>query len=69
MEGFEGRVGDLVGQLKRGARQEGIAEILMPGEPESRRRARSLAEGIDLPDNVVKDLDAVADLLGVARLA
>jgi len=41
----------------------------MPGEPEARRRARSLAEGIDLPDNVARDLDAVAELLGVAKLA
>ncbi|MBL8707282.1 MAG: Ldh family oxidoreductase [Rhodospirillales bacterium] len=68
-EGFEARVGTLVGQLRQSALQEGVAEILMPGEPETRRRAQSLAEGIDLPDNVARDLDAVADLLGVARLA
>jgi len=68
-EGFEGRVGDLVAQLKRSALQDGVAEILMPGEPEARHRARSLAEGIELPDNVARDLDGVADLLGVARLA
>lgn len=69
VEGFEGRVGALVDQLKQSALQDDVAEILMPGEPEARRRARSLAEGIDLPDNVARDLDAVAELLGVAKLA
>lgn len=67
--GFEERVGSLVAQLKRSALQEGVAEILMPGEPETRHRAQSLADGIALPDNVARDLDAVADLLGVARLS
>ncbi len=64
--GFEARVGTLVDQLKRSALQDGVAEILMPGEPETRRRVRSLAEGIELPPNVAADLDAVARELGVA---
>lgn len=68
VEGFEGRVGDLVGlQAQRAAgRRCGDPDA---GRAEARRRARSLAEGIDLPDNVARDLDAVAELLGVAKLA
>jgi len=67
--GFAERVGTLVDQLKASALQEGVAEILMPGEPETRRQARLQAEGVELPANVATDLDAVAKELGIAPLA
>lgn len=66
--GFAPRVARLVQSLKRGPAAEGAAEILMPGEPEARRRTAAERDGVRLPANVIADLDAAADAYGVARL-
>lgn len=43
----------------------GFAEVLIPGEPERRTRARRAAEGIPLPDDTWQRLLAVARDLGL----
>jgi len=44
-------------------------EILMPGEPERRTRARRLAEGIPLDANTIKQLSEAARRVGVPDAA
>jgi uncharacterized oxidoreductase len=44
----------------------GVGEVLVPGEPEDRARRRRLAEGIDLPDTVYRQMANLADRLGVS---
>jgi LDH2 family malate/lactate/ureidoglycolate dehydrogenase len=44
----------------------GVAEVLVPGEPEHRSRMRRLAEGIELPDPVYRQICGRAQALGVS---
>jgi LDH2 family malate/lactate/ureidoglycolate dehydrogenase len=51
--------------LKAAPTVEGVDEVLLPGEPEQRARARRLAEGIPLPDETWRKLQETAAELGV----
>lgn len=62
------RVRDLVAALKDCALADGFDAILMPGELEQGREARTRQAGIALPENVIADLDAIAADLGCAPL-
>ncbi len=42
-------------------------EILMPGEPEARTRARRLRDGIEIDDTTWGQIVAVGESLGVPR--
>ena len=55
----------LVHALKGLPRAAGFAEILMPGERGNRTLAQRTRDGIPLPPTVVKELQAVAQRLGV----
>jgi LDH2 family malate/lactate/ureidoglycolate dehydrogenase len=44
---------------------DGFSEVLVPGEPEHRSRARRLAEGIELPAVTYREIAACAEKLGV----
>lgn len=63
------RTSSLVEMLKGSALAEGHDAILMPGEIETARAARAQAEGIDLPANVVADLEEIAQKLGAPTLS
>ena len=65
---FLSRVGVYAGMLKDSLPAGGVDEILLPGEPEMRLEAYNRAHGIDLPDNVVADLNQAAARLGVPAL-
>ncbi|MEO9789309.1 MAG: Ldh family oxidoreductase [Aurantimonas coralicida] len=67
--GYAARVRDLVLELKDSATAEGFSEIKMPGEVEMERARSNSAEGIDLPDNVIADLNAIAAKFALAPLA
>lgn len=54
--------------LKDCALADGFDAILMPGELEQGREARTRQAGIALPENVIADLDAIAADLGCAPL-
>lgn len=64
-DAFKERMDGMVDYIKNGPRAEGVPEIFVPGEPESRMRARQLAEGIVYPTAVVEEIRAVADEYGV----
>ncbi len=53
--------------IKAAPLAEGFDEILLPGDPERRARARREAEGIPLDDKSLGDILAAAESLGLAR--
>jgi LDH2 family malate/lactate/ureidoglycolate dehydrogenase len=60
---------DLVDEALAAAKREppvdGVAEVLVPGEPEARARARRSREGVPLPTATWAELGRVADRFGV----
>jgi uncharacterized oxidoreductase len=62
---FLKEVNDLAAFVRGCPRAEGVAEILLPGDPERREAARR-AKGITLDDGTWGQLAAVASRLGVA---
>ena len=67
-EDFSGRMDTFVERAKASPRAEQCDEILLPGEPEERKARLLETRGITLTEEVLSDLDAEADKLGVARL-
>ncbi|MFW5689280.1 MAG: Ldh family oxidoreductase, partial [Spirochaetota bacterium] len=63
---FARRVSDLVGQMKATPLAEGVSEILAPGEPEQRSRARIMEQGVILPSSVRDEIARFAADVGVA---
>ena len=55
-DAFRSRVDAMIDELKRCPTQEGVKEILYPGELEWRREAAALADGIELPEASEKEL-------------
>jgi len=53
-----------VEEMKGLKRQKGFAEILAPGELELNREESSSREGIEVPDEVIRELDAMCKELG-----
>lgn len=65
---YQTRLSALVAELKASACADGFSEILMPGEIEARRAADLSASGIELPDNVIRDIDEAAKSVGIPGL-
>ena len=55
--------------LKSSETQPGFAEVLMPGEPESRNAEERLRDGIPLDASTVDLLDVLADEIGIPRIS
>ncbi len=68
-EQFATRMDYLVNKLKSGRKAAGFNEVLISGEPESRKEAERLSTGIPLPSAELKALMAEADKYAVARPA
>jgi len=68
--GDPARYADLVDEALNSAKRQppadGVAEVLVPGEPEERARARRTREGIPLPAATWAELGKVATRFGVA---
>jgi hydroxycarboxylate dehydrogenase B len=62
-----GEIEALIAWLKASRPRDGFDEILAPGEPERRRRAQRLAEGVDLDPNSWADILDAARAAGVAE--
>jgi uncharacterized oxidoreductase len=58
--------GALIAYLKSARPLAGIAEVLVPGEPEQRRRRQRLAEGIEIDERSWTDIRAAARAAGVS---
>lgn len=62
---FTAAVDATVEKIKAVPPAVGFDEVLLPGEPEQRSRARRLVEGISLPDNSWETLKQLASRYGV----
>jgi ureidoglycolate dehydrogenase (NAD+) len=62
---FKQRVDQTIREIRSAPRAKGVDRIYLPGEMEWEHRAGALAHGIDLPDDVVKNLRGVAQQLGL----
>lgn len=63
---FEADVEDYVARLKAAPTVDGVAEVLLPGEPEQIARRQRVVEGIPLPEITWDALRAQAKRLGVS---
>ena len=63
-DAFRSRVDAMIDELKRCPAQEGVKEILYPGELEWRREAAALADGIELPEASEKELVRAEKMVG-----
>lgn len=63
---FQADVDDAIDRLHAIPPAEGSDGVMAPGEPEWRKRKRSLADGIEYPDGLLEDLAVTARGLGVA---
>jgi len=68
-EEFRQRVDTFVERAKACPKAQQFDEIQMPGEPEDRKATLLRASGVPLSVEVLSDLDAEADRVGVSRLA
>jgi LDH2 family malate/lactate/ureidoglycolate dehydrogenase len=66
---FRRRVDSVVRDLRASRRMPGVERIWMPGEQSHLKRAAAAREGIAIAPALRKALDAVADELGIPRLA
>jgi LDH2 family malate/lactate/ureidoglycolate dehydrogenase len=64
-ETYRGMVSETIEVAKTVAPAPGVAEILIPGEPEVRSRARRQREGVPLPDATWSELAAIGKRFGV----
>ena len=55
----------ILARVKQAPPADGFDEVMIPGEPEARLRARRLADGIPLPDAVWAKIGAAARAVGV----
>jgi LDH2 family malate/lactate/ureidoglycolate dehydrogenase len=63
---FKKRLGQMIAEIKALPKNEGVAEIFMPGEIENRRRAERKALGIPMEDVVYEELRTLGEKYGVA---
>jgi ureidoglycolate dehydrogenase (NAD+) len=69
LDQYRADVGELVALLRNEPRQEGVAEILMPGERGARIAAKRRRDGIPLPAPLWKELCEIARTAGVSAPA
>lgn len=65
LDTFTARMGEFARMVKSRALRPGFDEILLPGEQEARRVARKSAHGVPLDDDVLADLRALGQELGI----
>ncbi len=66
VNGFSEEIDAFITHVKSSRTVMPDGEILMPGEPEARTRARKLREGIEIDDTTWRQLVATGESLGVA---
>lgn len=65
---FEQRMEELIAEVKAVPLAPGFDEVFYPGEIEARNDARNRAEGLQLPDDTLADLQRVAGATGLEAL-
>ena len=69
VQAFKLRVDKLVQEIHASERMPGVDQIWVPGEQSHQKRLKHLQHGIDVPAALTRQLDAVAQQLGVLTLA
>ncbi len=64
LQEFNGRMEDLIAELKSVPLAKGFEEVVYPGELEARNDAKNRREGLRLPDDTVTDLVVLARKTG-----
>jgi LDH2 family malate/lactate/ureidoglycolate dehydrogenase len=64
-EQFFERLEQFVVMIKDSRKAQVADEILVPGEPEARRRQDALANGIPIPAGIVTQLEELAEKFGI----
>jgi uncharacterized oxidoreductase len=62
---FDGEISRYIAYVKDTKPAGGVAEVLVPGEPEQRMRAERLKNGVPLPDDVWATIVAAARSVGI----
>ncbi len=62
---FRTRTNDYIAEIKSSKKAPNVKEIMIPGEPEQKTRAKNLAEGITIGDSVWSEIEKFARELGV----
>lgn len=65
---FGERMDTLVADVQGSEPAPGVAQVAVPGEPEARRRAARLANGVPVPVALVEEIDEMAKELSVLTL-
>ena len=68
IEQFEGRLNDMVQEIKSSPKAAGVDEIFIPGERRTNKAQKRLKEGIPVSEQLLNELNAYADQFGVAKL-
>ena len=66
LDAFTDDVDDLIDQLKTQRPQEGVAEVMIPGEIEANTRRQSIETGVPIRPEVAADLETLGDEYDVA---
>ena len=69
VQAFKQRVDKLVQEIHASERMPGVEQIWIPGEQSHLKRLKHLQQGIDIPAALTRQLDAVAQQLGVPTLS
>ena len=62
---FSRRMEDLVDEIHRAPKADGVERLFVPGEMEWEKHESALKHGIPLPDDVIASLEKAADLSGL----
>jgi len=62
---FKRKVEDFINEIKSSKKAEGVEEILLPGEPELRTRAKRFVEGIPISEEIWREIESWCSELGV----
>lgn len=65
-ETFRAGVSDMAAEVKNLKKSDGVDEVLLPGERAARSAARKETEGIDVPEAVCAELNAMGEPYGIS---
>jgi LDH2 family malate/lactate/ureidoglycolate dehydrogenase len=65
LDEFRSRIDRLVDHVKASELASGVEEVFIAGEPEARRKADRLRDGIPISDVVLDELRALGQSLGI----
>jgi LDH2 family malate/lactate/ureidoglycolate dehydrogenase len=65
LQEFEQGIQSMIAEIRNSPRAQGVERIYLPGEIEWLKKQERLATGIPVPDSLLRNLNQLADELGV----